>query len=366
MANYRGNYTVARPVRERVSDDYKTQLGERRLEMTQDQWDAKQAKERNDAIIADAKYRTGLQQKAADMAYQREKDALAWQERERARLAGEPMRKADLEYRNLEIEEKKLGLGNRDLRRVSPAEKARIAGKVFENFQFNPDTPELSNKYYTDKDFRESMNSAIVDAAMKGIPADDIAPSFGLQRLPATEKSWFGKETPISGRIHEGTKVILPRPQIDATGEPQSGVERGLANLNQQPVQDTPEVARARALIDEFRKREAAQPGWSETLSNSAIDRVEEAWGLINSANQPIAPAKPQGRIVPDIAIQDVNGDGRVDKTDASIQDQLGKALALINTIDKAEKEGKPVSPRYQAARHNARMFVKKYDQLPD
>jgi hypothetical protein len=346
MANYRGNYTVARPVRERVSDDYRTQLGERRLEMTQDQWDAKQAKERNDAIIADAQYRTGLQQKAADMAYRREQDALAWQEKERARLAGEPMRKADLEYRNLEIEEKKLGLGNRDLRRVSPAEKARLVGIVMNNFGVDEQKPGLYEYHVKDDASRERMYSAIVDAALRGMPADAIAPTYGLKRLPAVEKGWFGKETPIPGRIIETQKVMLPRPQIDATGEPQSGVERGLANLNQQPVQDTPEVARARALVDEFKRRETEQPGWARTLSRASLNQVKQAHNLITGVSQPTAPAKPQGRIVSDIAIQDVNGDGNRDELDK----QIAQSIDYVDRLEAKFKEDPTAESRLSPA----------------
>lgn len=69
---------------------------------------------------------------------------------------------------------------------------------------------------------------------------------------------------------------------------------------------DTPEVARARLLLDEFKKRSLAQPGWARTLSNASLDRVEEAYNLVNGIKQeqqPPAPSRPAGRIVPDVAL---------------------------------------------------------------
>ena len=258
-----------------------------------------------------------------------------------------PLRRANLTKAEVEAENAKSEQGLRRLGAVSPITRAKILGKVFANFEL---TPADAEQYRTDDNFRKRLDYSILDAAATGTIIDDeTALGLGLTRkaIPTTGMFWNRKAAPAPGQVEEGMNVVLPRITLPGESAPaaQSGLERGLANLNQPaaPQPDTPEVAQAKWLLNEYKRRVTKDPNFAYTLSNGVLDKLEAAHALVSGQGapaaqpaEPVGVSQPRGRMVSDADLAamapDLNGDGKISREEVDAEYQTA-----LQTIQKAD-----------------------------
>lgn len=282
-----------------------------------------------------------------------------------------PLRRANLTKAEVEAENARAEQGLRRLRYVDPAARAEVLSVAFNNFKFDPTS---AQQYRTDKDYRDYVNETIVGVAAQGKTLDSVAPALGLTRkaVPRTGMFWNRQAAPAPGQVEEGMNVVLPRITLPGEAAPAapSGLERGLANLNQPPAPqpDTPEVAQAKWLLNEYKRRVTKDPNFAYTLSNGVLDKLEAAHALVSGQGAPAAPAgvsQPRGRIVSDADLAamapDLNGDGKISREEVDAEYQ--KALQTIQKADAARQRNPDAFAKLNPATLQAVELAKKTKQ---